>query len=176
MNMAMKDKKFPMTPAGFEKLQQELAQLKTHERPAIIAAIADARRHGDLSENAEYHAAKEKQKNLERRISDIELKLASAEVIIPSASQENNIVFGATIHLEDLDTEKKRVFQIVGEEEADISLGRISVTSPLARGLLGKTVDEEVDIQTPGGLHVYRILKISYDLPAEASHLDQKPT
>lgn len=154
--------KFPMTRQGFEQLTRELQQLKDKDRPQVIAAIADARRHGDLSENAEYHAAKEKQKNLERRISAIEKKLSSSQIIEVKPQANNAVVFGAKIDLEDLDTGQKRTFQIVGEDEASISQGLISFQSPLARGLLGKTKGDDVEINTPGGLHQYTILNVTY--------------
>lgn len=158
----MTAQKFPMTTDGHEKLVEELAELKKNERPRLIAAIADARRHGDLSENAEYHAAKEKQKHVEGRISDIEIKLASAEVIrLPPASHDT-IVFGATVTLEDDDTEAQRTYRIVGEDEANIEKGLLSVRSPLARGLLGKGVDNAIKIQTPSGQKTYTVLSIAY--------------
>ncbi|MEH0002285.1 MAG: transcription elongation factor GreA [Holosporaceae bacterium] len=158
----MTAQKFPMTADGHEKLVEELAELKKNERPRLIAAIADARRHGDLSENAEYHAAKEKQKHVEGRISEIETKLASAQVInLPPASQDT-IVFGATVTLEDDDTEAQRTYRIVGEDEANIEKGLLSVRSPLARGLVGKSVDDDIEIQTPSGQKTYTVLSILY--------------
>ncbi|MGB1229670.1 MAG: transcription elongation factor GreA [Holosporaceae bacterium] len=158
----MTAQKFPMTTDGHEKLVEELAELKKNERPRLIAAIADARRHGDLSENAEYHAAKEKQKHVEGRISEIETKLASAQVInLPPASQDT-IVFGATVTLEDDDTAEQRTYRIVGEDEANIENGLLSVRSPLARGLVGKSVDDDIEIQTPSGQKTYTVLSIAY--------------
>lgn len=160
--MKMTAQKFPMTTDGHEKLVEELAELKKNERPRLIAAIADARRHGDLSENAEYHAAKEKQKHVEGRISEIETKLASAQVInLPPASQDT-IVFGATVTLEDDDTAEQRTYRIVGEDEANIENGLLSVRSPLARGLVGKSVDDDIEIQTPSGQKTYTVLSIAY--------------
>lgn len=154
--------KFPMTPLGHEKLSKELDELKRIERPRIIAAIADARRHGDLSENAEYHAAKEKQKHIEMRIGEIEGKLASAEIIHLPPKATNTIVFGAIVELEDDETASKHTYRIVGEDEANIETGLLSIRAPLARGLLGKGVDDEVEIQTPSGQKVYTVLSVKY--------------
>lgn len=158
----MTAQKFPMTSDGHDKLVEELAELKKNERPRLIAAIADARRHGDLSENAEYHAAKEKQKHVEGRISEIETKLASAEVISLPPASHDTIVFGATVTLEDDDTEAQRTYRIVGEDEANIEKGLLSVRSPLARGLVGKSVDDDIEIQTPSGQKTYTVLSIAY--------------
>jgi transcription elongation factor GreA len=155
--------KTPMTKRGAELLRTELQRLKTVERPATTAAIAEARGHGDLSENAEYDAARERQGFIEARISDIEAKLANAQVIDPKlVDADGRVVFGATVELEDGGGEKS-TWQIVGEDEADIKEGRISVSSPLARGLIGKESGESVEVQTPGGLKRYEILDVRYE-------------
>jgi transcription elongation factor GreA len=155
--------KTPMTRRGAELLRAELQRLKTVERPAISAAIAEARGHGDLSENAEYDAARERQGFIEARISDIEAKLANAQVIDPRlVDADGRVVFGATVDLED-DGGEKATWQIVGEDEADIKEGRISVSSPIARGLIGKEAGESVEVQTPGGLKRYEILDVRYE-------------
>ena len=155
--------KTPMTRRGAELLRAELQRLKTVERPAISAAIAEARGHGDLSENAEYDAARERQGFIEARISDIEAKLANAQVIDPRlVDADGRVVFGATVDLED-DGGEKATWQIVGEDEADIKEGRISVSSPIARGLIGKEAGGSVEVQTPGGLKRYEILDVRYE-------------
>jgi transcription elongation factor GreA len=155
--------KTPMTKRGAELLREELQRLKTIERPAITQAIAEARGHGDLSENAEYDAARERQGFTEARISDIEAKLANAQIIDPKlVDADGRVVFGATVDVEDGDGEKS-TWQIVGEDEADIKEGRISVSSPIARGLIGKESGESVEVQTPGGLKRYEILDVRYE-------------
>ena len=155
--------KTPMTKRGAELLRAELQRLKTVERPAITAAIAEARGHGDLSENAEYDAARERQGFTEARIADIEAKLANAQVIDPKlVDADGRVVFGATVDVED-DGGEKATWQIVGEDEADIKEGRISVSSPIARGLIGKESGESVEVQTPGGLKRYEILDVRYE-------------
>ena len=155
--------KAPMTKRGAELLREELHRLKTVERPATSAAIAEARGHGDLSENAEYEAAREKQGMIEARIRDIETKLANAQVIDPKLlDAEGRVVFGATVEVED-DGGEKSTWQIVGEDEADIKEGRISVSSPIARGLIGKEPGESVEVQTPGGVKRYEILDVRYE-------------
>jgi transcription elongation factor GreA len=155
--------KTPMTKRGAELLRTELQRLKTVERPAITQAIAEARSHGDLSENAEYDAARERQGFTEARISDIEAKLANAQVIDPRlVDADGRVVFGATVDVEDGEGEKS-TWQIVGEDEADIKAGRISVSSPIARGLIGKESGEAVDVQTPGGVKRYEILDVRYE-------------
>ncbi len=152
-----------MTVAGAEKLKQELQQLKTVDRPRIIAAIAEARAHGDLSENAEYHAAREQQSFAEGRIQEIEGKLSSAQVIDPTrVNAEGRIVFGATIDLMDEKNSREVTYQIVGDDEADIEDGKISISSPIARALIGKEEGEEVDVQVPDGVHRYEVLEIRY--------------
>ena len=154
--------KIPMTAAGFERLQEELKRLKSVDRPAIIRAIAEARDHGDLSENAEYHAAKEAQSLNEGRILELEDKLQRAEVIDVSKLSGNTVKFGATVTLVDEDTEEEKVLQIVGEPEADVKSGRISITSPTARALIGKKKGDTVEVNTPGGGKSYEILKVTF--------------
>jgi transcription elongation factor GreA len=156
-------KKVPLTQAGAEKLRSELHHLKTVDRPAIIAAIAEARSHGDLSENAEYEAARERQGFLEGRISRIEAKLALAHIVNPAeVDAEGRIVFGATVELEDLETGTEVRYQIVGDDEADIKAGKISVDSPIARALIGKTAGDVAEVQAPGGVREYEVLGVSY--------------
>jgi transcription elongation factor GreA len=156
-------KKVPLTQAGAEKLRSELHHLKTVDRPAIIAAIAEARSHGDLSENAEYDAARERQGFLEGRISRIEAKLAQAHIVNPAeVDAEGRVVFGATVELEDLETGNEVRYQIVGDDEADIKAGKISVDSPIARALIGKTAGDVAEVQAPGGVREYEVLAVSY--------------
>src|SRR5574339_30075 len=147
--------KIPMTAAGYTALQDELKQRQQGERPRIIQQMTDARTHGDLSENAEYHAAKEAQSHNEGRIAELEDKLARAEVIDVSKLSGDTVKFGATVTLIDEDTDKKQVWQIVGEPEADAKAGRISISSPLARALLGKKKGASVEVVTPGGAKAY---------------------
>ena len=154
--------KVPMTSHGYDKLSSELSMLKTVDRTHIIAAIADARRHGDLSENAEYQAAKEKQRVIERRINELETKLADADIIHIKAPKDNSVVFGAHVTLLDESSGDKLSYQIIGEDEADIKNGLLSISSPLARGLLGKKLGESVEIATPGGTRDYTVLNIAY--------------
>ena len=151
-----------MTPEGFVKLQEELKRLKSDERPAVIAAIEEARAHGDLSENAEYDAAKDKQAFIEGRIGELEDKISRAAVIDISKLTGNDIKFGATVTLEDEDTEKKIKYQIVGVEESDISKGLLSIHAPLARALIGKSKGDTVEVKAPGGEKMYRIAKVEY--------------
>ena len=154
-------KRTPMTARGAEALRAELKKLKTQDRPNTIKAIAEARGHGDLSENAEYHAAREQQGFIEGRITEIERKLANAEVIDPAEIPDTGkVVFGATVELEDQGDGARVVYQIVGEDEADIRAGRISVTSPIARALIGKAEGEVVDVTAPGGLRSYEIVAV----------------
>jgi transcription elongation factor GreA len=156
-------KKVPLTVRGAEKLRAELKQLKSEVRPKIIEAIAMAREHGDLRENAEYHAAREHQGLIEARIRDIEAKLAHAEVIdVTSVHANGKIVFGATIELIDDDTGDEITYQIVGEDEADIKAGLISISSPIARALIGKEPGDMVKVQAPRGEKNYEILEVSY--------------
>ena len=151
-----------MTVEGYQALDEELKRLKTVERPAVIGAIAEARSHGDLSENAEYHAAKERQGWIEGQIADIEDKMARAQVIDVSKLSGKQVKFGATVTVVDEDTEEDARYQIVGEHEADVKAGRLSVTSPLARGMIGKEVGDVVEINTPGGVKSYEILKLEW--------------
>ena len=154
--------KIPMTAAGYTTLQEELKHRQQVERPRIIQQITDARTHGDLSENAEYHAAKEQQSLNEGRIAELEDRLARAEVIDVSKLSGDTIKFGATVTLVDEDTEKKQVWQIVGETEADAKAGRISITSPLARALVGKKTGAQVEVVTPGGAKAYEVVKVEW--------------
>ncbi|MFQ3360543.1 MAG: transcription elongation factor GreA [Alphaproteobacteria bacterium] len=154
--------KVPMTVLGYEDLQQEIKKLKTIERPLIIEAIAEARKHGDLSENAEYHAAKEQQSLNEGRISDLEDKLSRATVIDISKLSGDTIKFGAKIKLIDEDTEEESSYQIVGEFESDVSKGKLSITSPIARALMGKAKGDSVEVATPGGGKSYEVLAVDY--------------
>jgi len=155
--------KTPMTVTGAEKLKVELHRLKTVERPRIIQAIAEARSHGDLSENAEYHAAKEQQGFVEGRIAELDLKLATAQVIDPKTVNANGrVVFGATLNLMDEQSGQEVTYQIVGDHEADIASGMISISSPIARALIGKESGDVVEVQVPGGVRSYEILEIRY--------------
>jgi transcription elongation factor GreA len=156
-------KRNPMTLRGAEALRVELKRLKMEDRPRVIKAIAEARSHGDLSENAEYHAAREQQGFIEGRIGEIEAKLSTAEIIDPSAMPNHGkVIFGVTVDLEDQDAGKSISYQIVGEDEADIKSGRISITSPIARALVGKSEGDVVDVTAPGGTHSYEIVKVRY--------------
>jgi len=155
--------KVPLTITGAEKLRNELKELKTVVRPRIVAAIAEARAHGDLKENAEYHAAKEQQSFTEGRISDIEGKLSNAQIIdVTTIDAGGKVIFGATVEIEDINTEEVLTYQIVGVDEADIKESRISVSSPIARGLIGKEIEDIVTIKTPSGDKEYEILSIKY--------------
>ena len=151
-----------MTRGSYEALHAELKRLKSVDRPAIIVAIAEARAHGDLSENAEYHAAKDRQGFIEGRIRELEDKLGRAQVIDPSSLKGDKVVFGATVRLVESDTGNKVVYQIVGADEADVSNGKLSVTSPVARALLGKSVDESVTVRTPKGEREYEIVGVEF--------------
>ena len=154
-------KRTPMTARGAEALRAELKKLKTQDRPTVIKAIAEARGHGDLSENAEYHAAREQQGFIEGRIGEIEGKLANAEIIDPASLPKNGkVVFGAQVELEDQDNGERVTYQVVGEDEADIRAGRISVTSPIARALVGKSEGEVVEVTAPGGTRSYEIIAV----------------
>ena len=155
--------KAPMTVAGAEKLREELARLKNVERPRISQAIAEARAHGDLKENAEYHAAREQQSFNEGRIADIEGKLSNADIIdVTKVNANGKVVFGTTVKLFNLNDENEVTYTIVGEDEADIKVGKISFGSPIARGLIGKKEGDEVNVQTPGGLVDYEIIEVLY--------------
>lgn len=154
--------KFPMTGPGLQRLEEELRNLKSVERPAIIRAIAEARSHGDLSENAEYHAARERQSFIEGRVQELEEIIASAEVIDPSTLSGNHVKFGAHVKLVDEETEKEATYQIVGVHEADIKVARLSISSPLAKALIGKKVGETISVPAPGGDRSYEILEIRF--------------
>jgi transcription elongation factor GreA len=154
--------KLPITAAGHAALEAEFTRRQQVERPRIIEAIAEARSHGDLSENAEYHSAKEAQSHNEGRIADLEDKLQRAEVIDVSKLSGSTIKFGATVTLIDEDTEEKKAFQIVGETEADVKSGKVSITSPTARALIGKKVGDTVEVNTPGGGKSYEIVNVAY--------------
>jgi transcription elongation factor GreA len=152
-----------MTQKGSDKLRVELRRLKSEERPRIIQAIAEARAHGDLSENAEYHAAREQQGFVEARIKDIEYNLSHCQIIdIAHLPRTGRVVFGATVHLEDMDDNSEVVFQIVGEAEADVGAGLISITSPIARALIGKEEGDAVDVAAPGGTRALEIVSVRY--------------
>jgi transcription elongation factor GreA len=153
---------FPMTAGGYTALEEELKRRQQIERPRIIQAIAEARSHGDLSENAEYHAAKEAQSLNEGRIAELEDKLSRAEVIDVSKLSGNTIKFGATVTLVDEDTDEKKIYQIVGESEADVKAGRVSITSPTARALIGKKPGDSVEVNTPGGGKSYEIVNVAF--------------
>ena len=154
--------KIPMTVEGHQRLQEELKHLKSVERPAIIRAIAEARTHGDLAENAEYHAARERQSFIEGRLAELEDKIARAEVIDISKLSGSVIKFGATVTLADEDTDAEQTFRIVGEDEANIKDGRLSVTSPLARALIGKGQGDSVEVSTPRGNKSYEVVAVAF--------------
>ena len=151
-----------MTAEGYKALDDELRRLKTAERPAVIAAIAEARSHGDLSENAEYHAAKERQGWIEGQIAEIEDKMARAQVIDVSRLSGKQVKFGATVSVIDEDTEEAARYQIVGEHEADVKRGKVSITSPIARAIIGKESGDVVEVTTPGGVKAYEITKVEW--------------
>lgn len=154
--------KLPITANGFKDLEKELKHLKSVERPAIIEAISTAREHGDLSENAEYHSAREKQSFIEGRIQELEGRMSLAEVIDPTEMSGNRVMFGATVDLVDEDTEEEVTYQIVGEYEADIDKNKLSNTAPLSRALIGKSVGDSVEVRTPKGEKAYEILDVKY--------------
>jgi len=154
--------KVPMTASGYSRLQEELKHLKSVERPTVIRAIAEAREHGDLSENAEYQAARERQSFIEGRVIELEDRISRAEVIDVSALSGDSVKFGATVKLADEDTDEEATYQIVGQDESDIKAGRLSVTAPLARGLIGKTVGEVVEVTTPNGSKSYEVMDIQF--------------
>jgi transcription elongation factor GreA len=151
-----------MTAGGFVRLEEELRYLKSTARPEVIRAIAEAREHGDLSENAEYHAARERQSFIEGRVMELEDKIARAEVIDVASLNGSTVKFGATVTLVDEDTEAETAYQLVGEMEADVKEGRLSITAPLARALIGKEVGDSVEVMTPAGSKAYEILKVQY--------------
>lgn len=155
--------KVPLTVNGAEKLRVELQNLKAVERPSVIAAIAEARAHGDLSENAEYDAAKERQSFVEGRIVELEFKLSNAQIIDPKLlDAEGNVVFGSTVDLEDMQGGQKVTYQIVGDDEADLKVGKISISSPIARAMIGKYPGDVAEVQAPGGVREYEILDVRY--------------
>ena len=156
--------KVPLTARGAEQLKAELKRLKSEDRPRIIKAIAEAREHGDLKENAEYHAAKEQQSFAEGRIQEIEAKLSNAQIIdVTQMTNNGKVIFGATVELLELDSDTQTVYQIVGEDEADIKQGRISVSSPIARALIGKSEGDEVTVSAPAGDKDYEIVEVRYE-------------
>ena len=154
--------KIPMTAEGHQALDDELKHLKTVERPAVIAAISEAREHGDLSENAEYHAAKERQGWIEGRVQELEDKLARAQVIDTSKMSGDTVKFGATVTIVDEDTEVESTYRIVGDDEADVKAGKVSLSSPIARALINKEVGDVVEVNAPGGAKSYEILKVEW--------------
>lgn len=154
--------KIPMTPEGFRKLQEELKRIKSVERPRNMQDIEEARGHGDLSENAEYHAAKERQGHITRRLAELEDKLSRAQVIDPSKMDHDRVVFGASVRLKDIDSGEERSYQIVGADESDIPGGKISVESPIAKSLIGKELSDVVKVTTPRGTREFEILEIKY--------------
>lgn len=154
--------KIPMTAGGYQRLEAELKTLKTVERPSVIRAISEAREHGDLSENAEYHAAKERQGWIESRILELEDKLRRAEVIDVSKLSGDKVMFGATVVLADEDTDEESTYQLVGADEADIKSGLLSITAPLARALVGKAEGDSVEVATPGGAKAYEIVSVAF--------------
>jgi transcription elongation factor GreA len=156
--------KTPMTAQGAEKLRSELSELKTVKRPKVIAAIAEARAHGDLKENAEYHAAREQQGFIEGRIKEIEAKLSNAQIIdVTTLNAGGKVVFGATVDVLDIDTDEEITYQIVGEDEADIKQGKLSVGSPIARALISKMEGDEVSLEVPGGTREFEIIEVRYE-------------
>lgn len=153
----------PVTVRGAELLKEELLQLRSVERPSVIQAIAEARAQGDLSENAEYEAAKEKQSFIEGRIKELESKLSNMQVIDPATlNAEGNVVFGATVNMEDLESGDSKTYQIVGDDEADIKTGKISISSPIARALIGKAAGDIAEVMAPGGVKEYEVLEVLY--------------
>ena len=155
--------KIPMTVGGHKALDEELKRLKTVERPAVIAAISEAREHGDLSENAEYHAAKERQGYIEGRVTELEDKLARAQVIDVTKMSGDTVKFGATVTVLDEDTEQESTYQIVGDDESDVKSGKISISSPIARAMINKEVGDVVEVNAPGGLKSYEIMSVDWE-------------
>jgi transcription elongation factor GreA len=154
--------KVPMTASGFASLEEELKHLRSVERPAVIKAIAEAREHGDLSENAEYHAARERQSFIEGRVAELEDKISRAEVIDPSKLSGDTVKFGATVTVVDEDTDEESTYMLVGEDEADVKQGKIAITSPIARAIVGKAVGDSVEVTTPRGAKQYEVLKVEF--------------
>ncbi len=151
-----------MTPEGHRRMEEELRRLRTIERPAVVKAIAEAREHGDLSENAEYHAARERQSFIEGRMAELEDKMARAEVIDPALISGDKVMFSARVTVVDEENDQEASYRIVGQDESDIAKGRLSVASPLARAMIGKSVGDQVEVDAPGGARYYEILKIDY--------------
>jgi transcription elongation factor GreA len=151
-----------MTASGFASLEEELKHLRSVERPAVIKAIAEAREHGDLSENAEYHAARERQSFIEGRVAELEDKISRAEVIDPSKLSGDTVKFGATVTVVDEDTDEESTYMLVGEDEADVKQGKIAITSPIARAIVGKAVGDSVEVTTPRGAKQYEVLKVEF--------------
>ena len=158
----MMTEKFPMTAEGIKKLREELENLKNSERPNVIKAISEAREHGDLSENAEYHAARERQSFIEGRIAELENKITRAEVIDPSKLDNSKVTFGATVVLSDLETGKKNTYKIVGTDEADIEKNLISISAPLCKAMINKKIEDIFEVQTPNGIKAYQINSINF--------------
>ena len=154
--------KYPMTNDGLQKLKSELENLKNIERPKIIKAISEAREHGDLSENAEYHAAREKQSFIEGKVSELENKISRAEVIDTSSFDNSRVAFGATVEVTDLSNEKKHIYKIVGVDEADIEKNLISISAPLCKAMINKTIEDVIEVNTPNGVKEYQINSISF--------------
>lgn len=154
--------KFPMTAEGLSRLEEELKHLKSVERPAVIRAIAEARSHGDLSENAEYHAARERQSFIEGRVGELETIVSAAEVIDITRLSGTNVMFGARVTLVDVDTDEEKTYQLVGTHESDIKIGRLSISSPLAKALLGKKKGDSVEVPAPGGAKTYEITGVAF--------------
>ena len=154
--------KYPMTKDGLQKLKSELENLKNIERPKIIKAISEAREHGDLSENAEYHAAREKQSFIEGKVSELENKISRAEVIDTSSFDNSRVAFGATVEVTDLSNEKKHIYKIVGVDEADIEKNLISISAPLCKAMINKTIEDVIEVNTPNGVKEYQINSISF--------------
>lgn len=155
--------RIPMTPEGYEKLKEELDRLIKIERPAIIKAIVEARAHGDLSENAEYHAAREKQSFIEGRIQELQAKLSRAYVVDASKINQNKVIFGVKVKVLDLDTEEERQFHLVGPDEVDVKNGKISITSPVGKALIGKQIGDEVTVKAPAKIYNFQILSINFE-------------
>lgn len=168
-------KGYPMTPDGYRALQDELRHLKSVERPAVIQAIAEARAHGDLSENAEYDAAKERQGFVESRIRELEAKLAHCQVIDPGTLKGDRVMFGATVTILDCDTEQEQTWSIVGEDEANLKERKLSITSPLAQALIGKSLGDDLQVRTPKGMRECEILAVRYVARADAERCEEEP-
>ena len=154
--------KVPMTPEGYRRMEEELRRLRTVERPAVVRAIAQAREHGDLSENAEYHAARERQSFIEGRMAELEDKVARAEVIDPAQVSGDKVMFSAQVTVVDEEGDREACYRIVGQDESDIAEGRLSIASPMARAMIGKSVGDQIEVDAPGGARYYEIVKIDY--------------